>query len=78
MMDYIGIDNPFDLPGQSSLGLPALAGRLDYSWKTGMVALGVNLAQMRWDGGDSVYATAVQLSAVIGGRQYVGKDYFHL
>ena len=76
MMDYIGIDNPFDLPGRSSLGLPALAGRIDYSWKTGMVALGVNLAQMRWDGGDSVYATAVQLAAVIGGRQYIGKDYF--
>ena len=76
MMDYIGIDNPFDLPGRSSLGLPALAGRIDYSWKTGMVALGVNLAQMRWDGGDSVYATAMQLAAVIGGRQYIGKDYF--
>lgn len=76
MMDFIGIDNAFDLPGRSSLGLPALAGRLDYSWKTGMVALGVNLAQMRWDGGDSVYATAWQLAAVIGGRQYIGKDYF--
>lgn len=71
MMDYIGIDNPFDLPGRSSLGLPALAGRIDYSWKTGMVALGVNLAQMRWDGGDSVYTTAMQLAAVIGGRQYI-------
>jgi hypothetical protein len=76
MMDYIGIDNPFNKPGRSSLGLPALAGRLDYSWKTGMVALGVNLAQMRWDGGDSLYTTAVQLAAVIGGRQYIGKDFF--
>ncbi|WP_167608239.1 DcaP family trimeric outer membrane transporter [Maribellus sediminis] len=76
MMDYIGIDNPFDLPGISSLGLPSLAGRLDYSWKTGMIALGVNLAQMRWDGGDSLYTTATQFAAVIGGRQYIGKDYF--
>jgi hypothetical protein len=76
MMDYIGIDNPFDLPGRSSLGLPALAARIDYSWKTGMVALGVNLAQMRWDGGDSLFTTAMQLAAVIGGRQYIGKDYF--
>ena len=41
-----------------------------------MVALGVNLAQMRWDGGDSVYTTAMQLAAVIGGRQYIGKDFF--
>ncbi len=76
MMDYIGIDNAFNLPGKSSLGLPAVAGRLDYNWKTGMVALGVNLAQMRWDGGDSVYTTAMQLAAVIGGRQYIGKDFF--
>jgi len=76
MMDYIGIDNPFNKPGRSSLGLPAFAGRFDYSWKTGMVAVGVNLAQMRWDGGDSLYTTASQLAMVIGGRQYIGKDYF--
>jgi hypothetical protein len=76
MMDFIGIDNPFNQPGRSSLGLPALGGRIDYSWKTGIVVLGINLAQMRWDGGDSLYATAMQLAAVIGGRQYIGKDYF--
>jgi hypothetical protein len=76
MMDFIGIDNAFNKPGRSSLGLPSLGARLDYSWKTGMVALGVNLAQMRWDGGDSLYTTASQLAAVIGGRQYIGKDFF--
>ncbi|MBU1009577.1 MAG: hypothetical protein KKD74_05525 [Bacteroidetes bacterium] len=76
MMDYIGIDNAFNQPGSASLGLPAIGGRLDYSWKTGMLALGVNLAQMRWDGGDSLYTTASQIAMVIGGRQYVGKDFF--
>jgi hypothetical protein len=76
MMDFIGIDNPFNQPGSSSLGLPSLGARLDYSWKTGVVVLGTNLAQMRWDGGDSLYATAIQLAVVIGGRQYLGKDYF--
>ncbi len=77
MMDFIGIDNAFDLPGKSSLNLPALAGRLDYKWKTGMAALGVNLAQMRWDGGaEGPHTTAMQLAAVIGGRQYIGKDFF--
>jgi len=76
MMDFIGIDNPFDKPGRSSLGLPSLGARLDYSWKTGVVVLGTNLAQMRWDGGDSLYTTAMQLAAVIGGRQYIGKNYF--
>lgn len=75
MKDYLGIDNSYDLPGEASLGLPALAGRVDYTWHTGIVALGIDIAQLRWDGGDSLYATPPQIAAVIGGRQYIGKDY---
>jgi hypothetical protein len=75
MKDYLGIDNSYDLPGEESLGLPALAGRIDYTWQTGVVALGTDIAQLRWDGGDSLYATTAQIAVVIGGRQYFGKDY---
>ncbi len=77
MLDFMGIENPNDMPGQASLGLPLLAGRLDYYWSTGLALLGAQVAQLRWDGGGlGPDATALQASVVFGGRQYIGKEDF--
>jgi len=75
-LDFMGIENATDQAGEPSLGLPLLAARVDYQWKSGIAALGSSVAQLRWDGGASgPDATAPQWDVVFGGRQYIGSDY---
>ena len=77
MLDFMGIENPNNLHGEASLGLPLLAGRLGYYWSSGLALLGAQVAQLRWDGGGvGPDATALQASVVFGGRQYIGEDDF--
>ncbi len=71
----LGIENSNALPGQANIQLPLLALRLDKRWKTGVLFLGTSIAQLRWDGGSNGPKDAIpQLSAVIAGRQYIGKN----
>lgn len=74
----MGIDHPDSLLGIPSLGLPLLAARVDYTWRTGILVVGSSLAQLRWDGGSGGQdADALQYDLVVAGRQYVFKsDYF--
>jgi len=75
-LDYMGIENTADQAGEPSLGLPLLAARVDYQWKSGLAVLGSSAAQLRWDGGAvGPNATALQWDVVFAGRQYVGADY---
>ena len=77
MLEFMGIENPNDLHGEASLGLPQLAGRLDYYWSRGLALLGAQVAQLRWDGGGiGPDATALQSSVVFGVRIYIGKEDF--
>jgi hypothetical protein len=77
-LDFLGIENPDMVGGKSSLQLPLLAFRADYSWKTGLLIMGASVAQLHWDGGaEGPDASALQYDFVVGGRQYIGKrDYF--
>lgn len=75
-LDFMGIDNAGGQPGEPSLGLPLLAARVDYEWKSGLAVLGASGAQLRWDGGATgPDATALQWDVVFAGRQYLGSDY---
>lgn len=73
-LDYLGIENSSDLPGQPSAQLPLFAARLDYSWTTGLFVIGSSVGQLRWDGGANGTSLALQVDAVIAGRQYIGKN----
>ncbi|HSM03313.1 MAG TPA: DcaP family trimeric outer membrane transporter [Longimicrobiales bacterium] len=76
-LSFMGIENALDQSGEESRLLPVLAARLDYHWSTGLLALGSSVGQLRWDGGlDGPDATALRWDAVVGGRQYLGEDYF--
>lgn len=71
----MGIENPDGLSGNASLLLPLLAIRADYSWKTGVLLMGSSISQLRWDGtAGAANARALQFDAVVGGRQYIGKN----
>lgn len=75
-LDFMGIENPDDLPGAPSQAAPLLAARVDYSWKGGLLVAGSSVGQLRWDGGaDGPYATALQWDALVAGRQYLGRDF---
>lgn len=75
-LDFLGIDNPLGQAGEPSAALPLLAGRVDYRWGSGLVAVGTGVAQLRWDGGGTgPDARALQWDAVVGGRQYLGDDF---
>jgi len=75
-LDFMGIENSTDQAGEPSLGLPLLAARLDYQWKSGLAVLGSSVGQLRWDGGATgPDATAAQWDVVFAGRQYLGPDY---
>ncbi len=74
-IDFLGIENSNNLRGKASSNLPLLVGRLDYSWGTGILFFGANVGQLRWDNDSSLAnPTAIQYSAVIAGRQYLGKN----
>jgi len=70
-----GIDNPNNLPGSDSVGLPALVARTSYEDASRVILLGGALGQLRWDGeGTGPDATATQWALVVSGRQYIGKQ----
>ncbi len=74
-LDFMGIENSHNLPGKASAQLPLLAVRAEYKWSTGILLLGSSVAQLRWDGGaDGPTADAIQLDAVVAGRQFLGED----
>jgi len=76
-LDFMGIENPSGLTGGPSAALPLLAARADYTWKSGLLAFGGSVGQLRWDGGaDGPDATALQWDSVVAGRQYLGKNDF--
>jgi len=76
-LDFMGIENPSGLAGGPSAALPLLAARADYTWKSGLLAFGGSVGQLRWDGGaDGPDATALQWDSVVAGRQYLGKNDF--
>jgi hypothetical protein len=76
-LDFLGIENPDMVAGKSTLQLPLLAFRADYSWKTGLLIMGASAAQLHWDGGaEGPDASALQYDFVVGGRQYIGKSDF--
>lgn len=72
-LDLLGIENSYNLPGMPSAQLPLLAARLDFSWSDGLLAIGSSAGQLRWDKGAGGTTHALQIDAVIAGRQYIGK-----
>lgn len=74
-LSFLGIENPDTLTGQATRKLPLLALRLDYGWKTGVLFLGVSIAQLAWDGGlNGKSQNTLQLNGAIALRQYYLKD----
>jgi hypothetical protein len=71
---FLGIENPNNIPGRAIYQLPFLPVRLDYSWKTGLLVVGGGVGMLGWNGGASgPNPNTLQASAVIAGRQYIGK-----
>ncbi|MDX2421178.1 MAG: DcaP family trimeric outer membrane transporter [Amphritea sp.] len=73
-LSFLGIENPYNLPGQATTQLPLLAMRTDYHWNTGVLFLGSSVAQLHWDGGATGPSDdALQFDIVVAGRQTIGK-----
>ncbi|MCX2743836.1 DcaP family trimeric outer membrane transporter [Mangrovivirga sp. M17] len=74
-MAFLGIENPYNLPGKANIQFPLLALRMDKRWNSGVLFLGASITQLRWDGGETGPDDHIpQLSFVIAGRQYIGKN----
>jgi hypothetical protein len=72
-LDFMGIENPNNLAGEPSAAMPLLVVRVDRTWKSGMLAFGSSVGQLRWDGGATgPDATALQVDGVFAGRQNLG------
>lgn len=76
-LDFQGIENPEGLPGEARSQLPLLALRGGYRWNTGVLLVGGSAGQLRWEGGSQAPSpTALQITAVVAGRQYLGEKNF--
>jgi hypothetical protein len=76
-ISFLGIENPDNLPGRAIYQLPLIPIRLDYSWKTGLLAVGGSVGMLSWSGGaNGPNPDALQTSVVVAGRQYLGKVTF--
>jgi hypothetical protein len=76
-LQFLGIENPNNLPGQATTQLPLVAIRADYRWDTGVLFLGSSVAQLHWDGGATgPSSNAMQIDGVIAGRQIIGRKSF--
>lgn len=74
---YLGIDNPNNIPGRPIYQIPLLPVRFDYSWQSGLLAVGASVGMLGWNGGASgPNPNAFQTSVVVAGRQYIGKQTF--
>lgn len=70
-----GIDNPDNLPGSESVGIPSFVARTTYEDSTREIMLGGAIGQLRWDGeGAGPDATATQWAVVVSGRQYLRRQ----
>jgi hypothetical protein len=80
MLQEAGIDNPYGLPGAASSLLPVLTGRVTFERGSGLVILGGEVGQLRWDGnGSGPDAKAREWAVVLNGRHYLGdRDYVTL
>ena len=71
-LQFLGIQNANNLPGKATTQLPLLAFRADYRYSSGVVFMGTSIGQLHWDGGvNGPSDSAVQISAVVAGRQNV-------
>lgn len=74
---FLGIENSNNFPGRAIYRLPLIPVRLDYSWRTGLLAIGASVGMLGWSGGASgPNPNALQTSVVVAGRQYLGKVTF--
>lgn len=74
---FLGIDNPENLPGKAIYQFPNIPIRFDYSWQTGLLAVGASAGLLGWNGGKSgPNPNALQVNLVVAGRQYLGKETF--
>lgn len=72
-----GIADPFQLGGEPMSLLPIFSGRLTNNRENGMIMVGAQFEQLRWDGRDSISdATALGWAAVLNARQNIGKRFF--
>jgi hypothetical protein len=71
---FLGIENPDTLPGSAIYTVPLIPVRFDYSWETGLLAIGASVGVLGWNGGATgPNPNALQTSIVVAGRQYIGK-----
>ena len=74
-LSFLGIGNPFGLPGEAKRELPLVALRSDYRWDDGVLFLGASINQLHWDGKESDQSDdALQYNFVVAGRQEIGSD----
>ena len=77
MLEFPEIDNVFNLPGEASQELPALAARVTKQTERGRVMLGASAYQLRWDGqGEISNATELGWGIVFSGRKALGERDF--
>ncbi|NJN26358.1 MAG: hypothetical protein HC819_10450 [Cyclobacteriaceae bacterium] len=73
----LGIENSNNIPGNAMYQLPVIPIRFDYSWQTGLLAVGASAAMLSWNGGaNGPNPNAFQTNIVVAGRQYLGKVTF--
>lgn len=76
-LQFLGIENPNDLPGKATTQWPLVALRADYRYDSGVVFLGSSIGQLHWDGAANEPSdSAIQLSLVAAGRQNLGDRAF--
>ncbi len=69
---FLGIGNPFNLPGEAKREAPLIALRSEYRWNTGVLFLGTSGTQLHWDGGQTGPSDdALQYAFIMAGRQKV-------
>ena len=73
-LEFLGIENPYNLPGQATSQYPLLAARAERRWASGVLFLGTSIAQLHWDGGATGPSdSALQYDFIVAGRQVVGE-----
>lgn len=77
MPSLVGIANPSDLAGEKMPVLPIFSARFTNERPNGMISVGAQIENLRWDGRDQVPNThATGWGAIFNGRQYISKKLF--
>ena len=72
-----GIANPFDIEGEPQPVLPVFSARLTNNRPDGMISVGGQVQQLRWDGREaSPNVTDFGWGVVFNGRQFISKSLF--